>query len=497
MSDDQGPGMMRALPTVTRALGRGGTTFDNAFASYPLCCPARATLLTGEYAHNHWTKGNNPLSGGGYAALRSPERNLAAWLQADGYATGFVGKWLNGLRTPHRAPPGWSEWDGLVGEGGEALSSFYDYDVFEPDRTPRHFGDRPADYQTDALTRHYAVPFIDAQALVPGPFFLWLAYHPPHNGVGRDDPAGQRCSEGPPASRRGRQSAIPPPRYARSYERARVPTPPSFDERDVSDKPKFVRRRPRLSDGDLARIDSDYRCGLAALRALDDGVARIIGNLKSTGQLSNTVLMFLTDQGVMAGEHRIKRGKNRPYEEAIKVPLLMSGPAIAANRVVDAPVVNADLAPTILDLAQAPIPAELERPIDGTSLAPVLAGGPEDPRRVVLIEGRGNVAGAHRGFKVRSYVGVRTARYAYFEYRRGRFDTRQAGIDAAIGTGRTTERELYDLERDPYELRNRDRERSYAAARQRLSDLVAGLERCSGPECVLDAAVPGPSGLGR
>ena len=270
-----------------------------------------------------------------------------------------------------------------MGEGGEGLSSFYNYDVFEPDRTPRHFGDRPADYQTDALTSTYAVPFIDAQALTPGPFFLWLAYHPPHNGVGRDDPAGRRCSQGPPASRRGRQSAIPPPRYAHSYSRARVPRPPSFDERNVRDKPKFVRRRPRLSRGDLARIDRDYRCGLAALKALDDGVARIVDHLKATGQLSNTVLMFLTDQGVMAGEHRIKRGKNRPYEEAIKVPLLMSGPRIAANAVVDAPVANTDLAPTILDLAGRADPAR--------ALAP-------DRRHVAGAGARGRPAGpAARG----------------------------------------------------------------------------------------------------
>ncbi len=139
MSDDQGPGMMKALPTVTRELGGRGTTFQNAFATYPLCCPARATLLTGQYAHNHGTTGNNPLSGGGYRALIDPERNLAAWLQASGYVTGFVGKWLNGLRTPRRPPPGWNEWYGLVGAGGEGLSSFYDYDVFEPDGTTAPF----------------------------------------------------------------------------------------------------------------------------------------------------------------------------------------------------------------------------------------------------------------------------------------------------------------------------------------------------------------------
>ena len=216
MSDDQGPGMIKALPTVGRELGARGVVFENAFATFPLCCPARATLLTGQYAHNHGTLGNNPLSGGGYQSLIDPDRNLAAWLQADGYDTAFAGKWLNGLRTPRKPPPGWDSWSGLVGEGGDGLSSFYDFDVFEADGTPRHYGNATADYQTDALTRDYALPYIGAQAVEPGPFFLWLAYHPPHSGIGRDDAAGRRCSDGPPADRASQQSAIPPPRYARA-----------------------------------------------------------------------------------------------------------------------------------------------------------------------------------------------------------------------------------------------------------------------------------------
>ncbi len=117
MSDDQGPQMTRALPATTRRLGDRGTTFANAIASFPLCCPSRASLLTGQYAHNHGTTGNNPRSGGGYRALIDPDRTLGAWLQAAGYDTDFAGKWLNGLRTPHRPPPGWDEWHGLVGEG--------------------------------------------------------------------------------------------------------------------------------------------------------------------------------------------------------------------------------------------------------------------------------------------------------------------------------------------------------------------------------------------
>ena len=100
MTDDQPPGMMKALPSVERLIGNRGATFTNAFASYPLCCPSRATFLTGQYAHNHGTHGNTPQSGGGYPALNDKGSTLASWLDAAGYETAFAGKWLNGLRTP-------------------------------------------------------------------------------------------------------------------------------------------------------------------------------------------------------------------------------------------------------------------------------------------------------------------------------------------------------------------------------------------------------------
>ena len=495
MSDDQAPGMMRALPTVQRELGARGTVFTNAFATFPLCCPARASLLTGQYAHNHGTLGNNPLSGGGYQALTEPGKNLARWLQANGYATAFAGKWLNGLRSPRAAPRGWDQWSGLIGEGGDGLSSYYDFDVFEPDGKPRHYGERPRDYQTDVLTRDYAVPFIAAQAIDPRPFFMWLAYHPPHSGVGRNDLAGRRCSDGPPVERGSKQSAIPPKRHARRYIDARVPRSPSFNERDVSDKPKLVARRPPLSERDLETIDRDYRCGLAALKALDDGVADIIGELRATGQLANTMLIFLTDQGVMTGEHRIKRGKNRPYEEAIGIPLLIRGPGVMPGGVVEAPVANVDVAPTILDYAGATIPAGLARPIDGQSLRAPLTGVPADPDRAILIEGRDNTDRSRHGYKVPSYVGVRTSRYAYVEYHRANYGTQDEGIAAPIGAGRRTERELYDLVRDPNQLRNLAHDHAYARARTELAVLVAQLENCEASECAVSAEVSAPRGV--
>jgi arylsulfatase A-like enzyme len=494
MSDDQAPGMMRALPSVSRLIGARGAELENAIASFPLCCPARATLLTGQYAHNHGAKGNNPASGGGYSALRDPERNLAAWLQAGGYDTAFAGKWLNGLRTPRVAPPGWDEWWGLVGSGGEGLSSFYDFDVFEQGGEPRHFGTRAGDYQTDALTREYAQPFVAAHVADPDPFFLWLAYHPPHNGLGRDDAAGRRCSTGPPGSRAGSHSAIPAPRHARRFAHARPPRSPAFDEADVADKPALVRRRPRLDRADVERIERDYRCGLAALLSLDQAVAAIVDELRATGQLERTVIVFTADHGVLAGEHRIPRGKNQPYEEAIDVPLAIRGPGIAPGVRIAAPVVNADLAPTILELAGVNPAPELARPFDGRSLVSRLGGAAGGGERAILIEGRDSTARARRGFKVRSYVGVRTRRYSYVEYRRAGFDSRAEGIAAPIGAGRTTGRELYDLRRDPHQLESRDRDPRYSGARAALARLLVRLERCSGARCLVEARVPGPAG---
>jgi N-acetylglucosamine-6-sulfatase len=484
MADDLHPAMMRALPSVERLIGNRGTTFENAIASYPLCCPSRASLLTGQYAHNHGAKGNNPKSGGGYKSLLDPERNLAAWLQASGYDTAFAGKWLNGFRTPRKAPPGWSAWWGLIGSGGEGLSSFYDFEIFNGGKRPAHFGTRPADYQTDVLTREYAVPFIETRATDPDPFFLWLPYHPPHSGLGRDDFAGRRCSTGPPASRSGKQSAIPPPRYARRYLHARLPKSRSYDERDVSDKPRFL-RESRLDRSAKQRIERDYRCGLAALLALDDAISTLIDQLRAQGELGETVVVFTADHGVLAGEHRQARGKNLPYEEVLRVPLVVRGPGVAAGRRVPEPVANIDLAPTVLELAGAQVPPALARTIDGASLAPHLAGPVAGPDRALLIEGRKNVAKSRRAFKVRSYVGTRTARYAYVEHRRATYRTEPEGRAAPIGAGRVTDVELYDLRRDPDQLASRHRDPAYADVRARLARLTERLEDCAGESCAV------------
>ena len=344
------------------------------------------------------------------------------------------------------------------------------------------YGDANTDYQTDVLTRDYAVPFIQAQAAVPGPYFLWLSYHPPHFGVGRDDRAGRRCSLGPPDDRAGRQSAIPPARYARAFQpgaacrirrRSTSATSPTSQS--------SVRRRPPLSASDLQLIRRDYRCGLAALSALDDGVAEIVATLEAVGELDDTVLVFITDQGVMAGEHRIKRGKNRPYEEALRIPLMMSGPADPRGRRRQRAGRQrrhrADAArPCRRDDAR---PAR--RPLDGIFARRRAGRHRRLAGRVVPIEGRERVGRSRHGFKVRSYVGVRTARYATSSTGARASTARGAGVVGAIGAGRTTDRELYDLQRDPYELKNRQRRREYRTIRARLARSRAGSSAARAP----------------
>ena len=122
MTDDQGPEMMRALPTVTRRIARQGVTFHRGLGQLSALLSVAGDVPNRRVRANHGTKGNNVASGGGYKNLLEPDRNLAAWLQGAGYNTHFIGKWLNGLRQPHRAPPGWTTWNALVGAGGEGLS---------------------------------------------------------------------------------------------------------------------------------------------------------------------------------------------------------------------------------------------------------------------------------------------------------------------------------------------------------------------------------------
>ncbi|HET9769002.1 MAG TPA: sulfatase [Thermoanaerobaculia bacterium] len=432
LTDDQTLESLRVMPQTQQLIGDAGTTFTNAFVSFPLCCPSRATLLTGQYAHNHGVRGNNP-PGGGAGALDARE-TLPVWLQRAGYYTAHVGKYLNGYGgvVPPTVPPGWSRWLALV---DPTTYSFYDYTLSDDGRLVRRGHDED-DYQTDVLAA--AAERVVRERAGHGPFFLSVAPVAPH--LERSDAQGQGT---PPR---------PAPRHAGRFADEPLPAKASFDEADVSDKPGSVRRLPRLKPAARANVLRTYRAQLASLLAVDELVARLVDALQETGELERTLIVFTSDNGFFHGEHRIRDGKFLPYEEAVRVPLLIRGPGFSAGAVADQLVANVDLAPTLLAAAS----ASAGRRLDGVPLQSLAADPGAGRDRSLLIEAlEGNRA---------TYTAVRTERWLWVEYDDGA-------------------RELYDLEQDPLQLRSRHAAKAFKGVRGELAAQLARLRRCAGESC--------------
>lgn len=434
MTDDQAADTMVAMPRTRRLLGAAGTTFTRGTVSFPLCCPSRAAFLTGQYAHNNGVKDNGPPDGG-IGAL-DQERTLPVWLREAGYETAFVGKYLNGYGKdknggPEFVPPGWVRWYGLT---SDSKTSAYDYVVNENGELVR-YGNGRGDYKTDVMAR-LSRKAVRETAPGPRPFFLWVATSAPHTDNGL-----------PPDARR---NPLPAPRHLGKYERAKPPRAQSFDEGDVSDKPRWIRRLPRLNPRKRAAIRRLYVSQLESLGAVDDLVAGLLAQLRRAGELERTLFVFTSDNGFIRGRHRIRSGKSLIYEEAINVPLLIAGPGVPAGEIHREPVANVDLAPTLLRAAG--VRPGLEQ--DGVPLQPVLAGERERPPILLEIFGRkdGNV------------FGIRTGDHVYAEH-----------ADGFV--------ELYDLARDPFQLENAADDPSQAAARTRLAAELDRLRDCAGASC--------------
>ena len=442
-TDDQTAAEMSVLPSVRRLIGAQGVTFDRSFVSYSLCCPSRATLLTGQYAHNHGVLGNLPPEGGYYKLDSSS--TLPVWLQRAGYYTIHLGKYLNryGTRNPTEIPPGWSEWHGLV---DPSTYRYYGYTLNEGGKLSTYCADRaPSCYQTDELASK-AEGIIRARADKAQPFFFWLAVVADHDGTPVE-----------PGDPPGMGTPVVPPRYANALENVKMPLPPSFNEADVSDKPVFVRSLKPFTAADLAAIQESWKQRRESLLAVDDAVRGVVDTLRKTGQLDRTLVLFTSDNGFMQGEHRIKFGKIVLYEPSIRVPLLMRGPGIPKGVHRSQLVANIDYAPTILAAAG----VKAGRVEDGTSLLPLARDGGRETGRDLLIE---NGAANH-------FDAIRTRNWIYAEYANG-------------------DRELYDLRRDPYELQSLHADPRYASLRAALADRLHVLARCAGATC---RAVPNVS----
>lgn len=436
MTDDQDVRSMSVLPNVRRLLAEQGTTFANSLVSHPLCCPSRATYLTGQYPHNHGVVDNHPPDGG-YEMLDHTE-TLPVWLGRAGYATAHVGKYMNGYGAIRRTeiPPGWQEWYTAV---DPTTYRMWHYTLNE-NGTLKTYGkpgeQDPALYQTDVYARK-AVDYIHRKAPSAQPFFLSLAPLAPH-------------AEGKAAQVRGGDPR-PAPRHRGTYGALALPRPPAYDEKDVDDKPAHIRYLPRIGPAELQKITVDYRARLESLLAVDDAVAQLVAALRQHHELDRTLIIFTSDNGWLHGEHRIPRGKRHPYEESIRVPLVVRGPGVARGAISGTPVSNIDLAPTIVDAAR----AKAGLTLDGRPLT-ALESGPRD--RDLLIETGPKPTGKPW------YAAVWTQRYVYVEH----------------STGET---ELYDLATDPRQLTSRHADPEYADLRRDLARRLKTLRRCGGDTC--------------
>ena len=447
-----------------RRLVAEGTTFENAFVTDPLCCPSRATILRGQYAHNHQIVGNTWPRGGSqkFRELGHEGSTVATWMQDEGYRTVLIGKYMNGYHGPH-VPQGWDDWYAIAGGYlSEELNENGRIEHYDPDR-----------YHLDDVLTEKAIDYVRRTSGQDKPFFMWLGSKAPH------------------------APATPAPRHEDAFsDEPLLKKVPSFDERDVSDKPDWVRNNPTLHQRQIATMGDLYRNRLESMLAVDEMVGDLVDTLKESGELSNTYIFFTSDNGFHMGHHRLTTGKWTAYEEDIRVPLIVRGPGVPKGAKREQLVLNSDLAPTFADIGEAQAPSfvdgrslepllEEDPPGEGnwrsaflveaapsegrdppsplvheSSIKPLLTGDPlpEGWRRAAQSGQWSRIDWGRPGLKA-----IRTQRYLYVEYDTG-------------------ERELYALEKDPYQLRNLAGETSLRLL-QELRERLGELRTCSGADC--------------
>lgn len=422
LTDDLDFASARKMPRISSLLADQGASFEEAFVSHSLCCPSRSTILTGLYDHNHNVLSNKPPDGGfkKFVSEGHEENSIAVTLQEAGYQTALFGKYLNGYTAgdPTHVPPGWDEWYGKLDE-----QKLYDYRINENGEEVS-YGNETKDFYTDVLSGQ-VTDFVQRAAPDTRPFFMYVAPTAPH---------------GP---------ATPAERHKGAFSDEEPPRPPSFDEEDVSDKPSQIQSTKHISEEDASKIDDYYRQRLESMLAVDEMVGSLVQELEDAGELDNTYIFFTSDNGFEQGEHRLQKGKNQAYEESSHVPLFVRGPGVPAGSTTEKLALNTDFAPTFADLAGTQFTA------DGRSLVPLLGGDENLPWRTsILLE---------RVPTQRGYEAVRTGTYKYVEYNNG-------------------EKELYDLESDPYELDNMY-ESADPSLLEDLKTKLDALKSCSEEDC--------------
>ena len=443
MSDDHAaPAMscygsrINKTPQLDR-IATGGMRLDNCFCTNSICTPSRATVLTGTYSHVNGCRAFNPFDN------RTP--TFPRLLKAAGYHTGVVGKWHL-----HCEPAGFDSWSVLPGQG-----KYFDPVLLEPGGRKVYEG-----YVTDVIT-DLALEFLRERPK-DKPFCLLYHHKAPHDNFEYDD------------------------KHAHLYKDADIPEPDNLLDdyanrgeavRRVTQKigmrhTAYARQTKHLPPTERKRacyqiyIKSYLRC----VASIDDNVGRVLDYLQAEGLEEDTIVVYTSDQGFFLGEHGMY-DKRFMYEESLRIPFVVRYPReIAPGGKSGAMVLNVDVAPTLLDYAGVPVPAEMQ----GRSARPVLRGKtPEDWRGSMYY--RYWLHLPH--FRVAAHFGVRTHDHKLIYYY-----GRALGTPGARKQSTPPEWELFDLRKDPREMKNVFADPAYAGVVQRLAGELKRLRKELGDE---------------
>ena len=440
--DEYGAGGHPYLETPqVDALAATGAVFSNAYHTTPLCSPNRACILTGQYASRHGIIDNTSRS---YASHRLA--TFAHELQRAGYETAHVGKWHMGNDPTPR--PGYDYWVSFAGQG-----EILDPELFENGRLQRVPG-----YITDLLTDR-AIEF--ATRARSKPFMVYIGHKAIHPQIVQRDDGTVDVSTN--------QGFIPAPRHRGKYAGKVFKRRPNYglSAADRAGKPVLAAALDAKHSSGIARqfgpevldeqvSEETIQSRAEMMLAVDDGLGRLRAALEEKGLYENTLFVFMSDNGSFFGEHGLSVERRFPYEESVKSPLVISHRAAIEPRRVDAFALSIDIAPTLLQAARAEIPHSVQ----GRSLLPHALGSRERGREAFLMEYYGH-ENPFPWIANIDYRAVRLGRYKYIRWIRE---------DKA--------HELYDLQTDPYELRNIAADPANAAtvarARETMASLVLG-----------------------
>jgi N-acetylglucosamine-6-sulfatase len=472
LTDDLDTSLMPYMPNVTRLIRDQGAQFTNFYVEQSSCCPSRASILSGDYAHNHGVIGN-AWPEGGYDRWKHTKQDddLAVWLGRDGYRSAMLGKYFNEYpyhpgshlgaaqkaRLRAYVPPGWQSWASPV-QGNAYAQTHYELNV--DGQVDQQFNQE----YLDSWLGQRAVDLVDGTDgfdFAKGGQFIYYASYSPHTPYAYpDDLKG-------------------------TFTDAKYPRTPDFDESDVSDKFGMTRARKPLTPQDVETIDETYRMRIRSVQVLDQTVARLVQALTDQGALDNTYLVFTSDNGYIMGNHRREIGKYNQFQGTVNVPFYVRGPGIKPGSTFDDVAGNIDIAPTIAEIAGATTPQ-----VDGVSLLSRLHGGPPLDRRYYLLgraltptntttpngleEAPESYVESDRSSRLNDFTGVTNGRYKLIRYTH------------------LPHEELYDLENDPYELHNllahdaASFAHMSAKGREAVQTLRAALDRlvdCAGASC--------------